>query len=800
MAKKGKPKISKIKRNNHTTNKMKKQGKLKLQRHRTKVQKQKQPVKETPEYSSDSESSSNEWADMLDEEEQQYIANRLAKQPNLLSNIPEKEDNKRGSKRKKDKERLPKVKKPRIETNMDDNIGSSDDSDSEVEEKYEKDLAQQPVKKTRSLLPIKTKDGLVERTEECDDSDTESAEENQDQAGIDESDKEADESGSEHDSDDETMEKSEDNEKEITTVELLAARRDRLRHEKLRIGALCSSLLESPEKKLKNLYPILYLMDEHLKDGTPNLVSVRKLASLSAAEVFKDILPEYKLRHQDYSDVKLKKDTLALYKYEKELLEFYKRYLQRLEKAAGVLRPKKGDRRKADDPRISLALLSIKCMCSLLVARPNFNYATNIAQSVIPFLDTTPEARNTVTEACTAVFKEDRKGEITLAIVRLINQLAKRRGSKLNPAALDCLLQLNIQDVELDEEHELKMKKKLEQKKKKRIINLSKKEKKRAKKLKEVERELLETEAKESETARRKQLTEVTKTVFHIYFRLLKSSPSTGLLIAALNGIAKFTHVINLEYYSDLVSILSGLVISSVARSTRLVVVSTVLAVLAKAGDAINVDPAVFHKQLYQDMIEVHAGSPRSESASVFLCVSAVCDRVRRVSCGVLRALAKRLMTGATQLEHHAALAALTAVWTLMQHNKHVSSLFSSEGAGSGSFLPLSPSPEHCGSHAALGYEGPALTSHYHPLVRAAAAALLHGGGWPQELHSLSPMRIFDQYDCSQMCFKPAIPPPTPRNPARIKTAPTWARHDLKNYCETIEDNIDMNIDNFIER
>lgn len=84
-------KISKTKRNNQTTNKMKKQGKLKLQRHRQKVQKQKVPVQTQPEYSSESESSSNEWADMLDEEEQQYIVDRLAKQPQLLSNKPEKE-------------------------------------------------------------------------------------------------------------------------------------------------------------------------------------------------------------------------------------------------------------------------------------------------------------------------------------------------------------------------------------------------------------------------------------------------------------------------------------------------------------------------------------------------------------------------------------------------------------------------------------------------------------------------------------------------------------------------------------
>lgn len=59
-----------------------------------------------------------------------------------------------------------------------------------------------------------------------------------------------------------------------------------------------------PPFQLKNLYPILYLMEESLKDGTRNLVSVRKLAALSAREVFKDILPDYQIRHQDYSTVK----------------------------------------------------------------------------------------------------------------------------------------------------------------------------------------------------------------------------------------------------------------------------------------------------------------------------------------------------------------------------------------------------------------------------------------------------------------------------------------------------------------
>lgn len=60
----------------------------------------------------------------------------------------------------------------------------------------------------------------------------------------------AESSGEENDENEEPVKPEDD---EITTVQLLAARRDKLQHEKLRIGALCSSLLESPEKKVNIL-------------------------------------------------------------------------------------------------------------------------------------------------------------------------------------------------------------------------------------------------------------------------------------------------------------------------------------------------------------------------------------------------------------------------------------------------------------------------------------------------------------------------------------------------------------------
>lgn len=39
-------------------------------------------------------------------------------------------------------------------------------SDSDIEDKYEKEQAERPVKRMRPLLPIKTKEGLMERAEE----------------------------------------------------------------------------------------------------------------------------------------------------------------------------------------------------------------------------------------------------------------------------------------------------------------------------------------------------------------------------------------------------------------------------------------------------------------------------------------------------------------------------------------------------------------------------------------------------------------------------------------------------------
>lgn len=80
------------------------------------------------------------------------------------------------------------------------------------------------------------------------------------------------------------------NEAPVSTAELLACREEVLKSRRFKIGLLSSSLLENPEVKSGNLKILLELMDE----SNPEVyITVRKLATVSLLEVFKDLLPSY---------------------------------------------------------------------------------------------------------------------------------------------------------------------------------------------------------------------------------------------------------------------------------------------------------------------------------------------------------------------------------------------------------------------------------------------------------------------------------------------------------------------------
>lgn len=68
-------------------------------------------------------------------------------------------------------------------------------------------------------------------------------------------------------------------------------------------------------------------------------------------------------------------------------------------------------------PALRIAEMSVGCVVDLLERHPYFNYSRNIVQMLTPYLNHRSEpVRTRVANGFTRVFKDDKKGEITLDV------------------------------------------------------------------------------------------------------------------------------------------------------------------------------------------------------------------------------------------------------------------------------------------------------------------------------------------------------------------------------------------------
>lgn len=125
----------------------------------------------------------------------------------------------------------------------------------------------------------------------------------------------------------------------------------------------------------------------------------------------------------------------------------------------------------------------------------------------------------------------------------------KRNGLNVHPETISCLKCLPIIGTDIDSEAAREKKLKTLETHKSRIINLSKKERKRKKKLMQLENELFETRADENKMLLTKKKSDLVKLVFTILFRVLKVTPVSKLLSAALETLSRYVNEINFRSY-----------------------------------------------------------------------------------------------------------------------------------------------------------------------------------------------------------------------------------------------------------
>lgn len=382
---------------------------------------------------------------------------------------------------------------------------------------------------------------------------------------------------------------------------------ERTEKAKFVIAKASQSLLGSPEHHLRKQMPILL---ELMGDYDPN---ISKLSMLSVLAVMKDIIPAYKIRPQherEKDDVVQSKEVKELWDFENLLLKSYQAYLKILLKAFK-------NQKEGSKYALALSRVSAQCLSSLVITAPHFNFSGDILQVIVPGIANKDEnIKNNCSNAIKTLVREALlsadSGQCAVEATQLLADFVKRRKCVgLPPDIVLCLMDFTFPDISSAEDFDAAKK--------------SKKKKKKKRGKDEVSKAFKEAQAVIDKDTRRYQQSAVLEAMFEMYFRVLKtaegslkgmqaSTQQTGwspsrfakrfpLLAPTLQGLAKFAHLISVDYFQDIISTLESILESPcVPHDIRCRCLLTASDISKGQGESLNVDRAALYKELYKVM------------------------------------------------------------------------------------------------------------------------------------------------------------------------------------------------------
>ncbi|THU90726.1 nucleolar complex-associated protein 3 [Dendrothele bispora CBS 962.96] len=401
------------------------------------------------------------------------------------------------------------------------------------------------------------------------------------------------------------------------------SRKMKIQAAKEQIASICQEVVADPENSLGLLrrlhtFSLPSISSPTHPEPVANDTLIRKLAILSQLAVFKDIIPGYRIRGLTDKEKgeKVSQAVARTREWEQGLVSVYQSYLRSLEQEL-----------KAHS---ELSEVSLQCICTLLTELTHFNFRVNLMSCVVAQLsrNSWTAASEHCLNALNTVFREDLSGVASLEVVRLLNRMIKEKRFKINPIVLSCLFNLRLKnelgvrssETRTDKGTTTSAKMKSKGKEAARRAkgkpteqpHLSKKAKKVLKETKEIEREFRDAEAEVDKEERAVTHTETLKHLFVLYFGILKNPKPTPLLTAALEGIAKYAHLVNIDFFKDLMKVLKGhierdddeyedgnVIPDEQKTKCRLLCIVTAFELLSGQGESLNIDLNDFITHLY---------------------------------------------------------------------------------------------------------------------------------------------------------------------------------------------------------
>lgn len=470
-------------------------------------------------------------------------------------------------------------------------------ADWDLEQDYETRSRQKKAKESNKL-PIKNIDGKVERI----------APETQDDSEI-ESDSFL---GSEDESSNNETPPTDDTEMAPILplkIQLLQAQEE--------IARLAGQINEDPEENAAAFKKLAHVASEK---SHPN---IQKLVLVSQAAVYKDAAPGYRIRAYKDEDLgsKISKEVRRTRQYEQSLVTSYQTYIRHLKELCKF------------QEHGQLKVVALNCVCSLLLAIPHFNFRTELLQILIHELSRkeTSVYFHKSLETMQNFFDQDEDGGPALEAVTLLTKMMKAKDYNVREEVLDAFFHLRLLS-ELSAKGSTSRSDSVEdlrklhgrRAKKDKWEHRSKKERKLAKDRQLVEKDMKEADAAVDFESREKLQSETLKIVFLSYFRILKAR-IPHLTGAVLEGLAKFGHLINQDFFGDLLEALKDIINQAEAAEDddaddlprrewtreRLLASQTAFTLLsqqdaAKSASALQLDLSFFSAHVYRSM---HAAS-----------------------------------------------------------------------------------------------------------------------------------------------------------------------------------------------
>ncbi|KAI8914260.1 nucleolar complex-associated protein-domain-containing protein [Gorgonomyces haynaldii] len=469
------------------------------------------------------------------------------------------------------------------------------------------------------------------------------------------------------------------------------------------LAQMATQVIEDPENNIGSLR----IIRGYTGDSRPEVVS---LALLTLLAVFKDIIPGYRIRKRTDKEeqVQISKEVKKLRNFEDGLLSNYQQYLQKLEELS----------RAKTQP--ILADLSVKCMADLLKSATHFNFRLNLITAIVSKMVSKKSVQicELCADALKYVFENDQQGEASLEAVKVMADQFKYCKYDVLPQALSPLLYLKLTKSDAPRERK--------QKKKKKEEHVSKKQKKLNEYREEVEREMKEAEAEYDKQEIAKHHSESLKLLFFIYFSILKRSKESLLLPIVLEGLAQFAHMINIDFFDDLLSLLKDIAktqfenysqgkhASGSSLISALHCIIATFELLDSLGGSLILDLKDFYCSLYQLLVrfastpssEITTSNTRSETQLLISGIEWMLKRNREIPISRVAAFVKRLATVSLFSNYSATEKITNVIYKAFQRFPQLDALVESEGQlATGRYNPYMDEPDMCNPFATSLWE-----------------------------------------------------------------------------------------------